>query len=121
MWTYSQSTGAMVDPRGQAAGRGYSGLGDAKNQPGEERVKDHGPIPRGLWRIGATHTVIGLGALVMALTPEAGTETFGRSGFLIHADSIQHPGCASHGCIVLPNALRAAIGASPDRQLQVEA
>src|ERR1035438_5538324 len=39
---------------------------------------------------------------VQALTPESGTNTFGREGFLIHGDSVQNPGTASHGCIILP-------------------
>jgi hypothetical protein len=51
--------------------------------------------------------------------PDRGTETFGRSEFRIHGDSIAHPGMASHGCIILPRAVRDAIWRSGDRALEV--
>jgi hypothetical protein len=55
----------------------------------------------------------------MALTPEPGTDTLGRDGFLIHGDSVENPGTASHGCIILPRAVRDQISASGDKQIQV--
>lgn len=39
--------------------------------------------------------------------------------FRIHGDSIRAPGTASHGCIILPRAIRDRIWASGDRALQV--
>jgi hypothetical protein len=51
--------------------------------------------------------------------PDPGTETFGRGEFRIHGDSIAHPGTASHGCIILPRAVRDAIWRSGDRALEV--
>ncbi len=71
------------------------------------------------WHIGPPYDTPTHGPHVMALTPEQGTVTFGRAGFLIHADSISHPGKASCGCIVLSNALRNQISASGDRELEV--
>jgi hypothetical protein len=55
----------------------------------------------------------------MALIPKEGTDTFGRSGFLIHGDSVAMPGTASHGCIILSRDLREQISASGDNQLEV--
>jgi hypothetical protein len=55
----------------------------------------------------------------MHLTPEDGTDTHGRGGFLIHGDSLQHTGSASHGCIILPRPTRMEIAASEDRELEV--
>jgi hypothetical protein len=46
---------------------------------------------------------------------------FGRTGFLIHGDSLQHPGRASNGCIILPRPIRDRIAASGDDQLTVVA
>jgi hypothetical protein len=55
----------------------------------------------------------------MALTPILQTKTYGRSGFLIHGDSIQHPGEASEGCIIMPPDARHRIWASGDDSLHV--
>ena len=118
MWTYNQLTGNLSQD-GQPAGSGYSGMGPGKNNPAMQNVHDTGPIPRGKWHIGPPFDTTTHGPHVMVLTPETGTETFGRSGFLIHADSITHPGKASSGCIVLSHALRLQISSSGDHCLEV--
>ena len=118
MWTYNQSTGALSH-NGQPSGAGYSAMGAGQNNPAMQMVHDVGPIPQGLWQIGPPFDTATHGPHVMALAPEPHTVTFGRSGFLIHADSIAHPGKASCGCIVLSSVLRHMISASGDRQLQV--
>lgn len=100
-------------------GSGYSGFGAGKNNPAMQAVADTGPIPVGQWEIGPPHDTPSHGPYVMALTPSAGTNTFGRSGFLIHGDSIAAPGTASHGCIILGRALREKIWQSGDHQIQV--
>ena len=53
------------------------------------------------------------------MTPDPANEMFGRSGFLIHGDSLMHPGCASRGCIVLARPSREAIAQSGDQDLEV--
>jgi hypothetical protein len=55
----------------------------------------------------------------MRLEPNQQNEMYGRAGFLIHGDSLEHPGTASLGCIVLGRLYREAIWASGDHQLQV--
>jgi hypothetical protein len=120
MWTYHQSSG-LLSRDGEALGTGYSGMGDGKNNPQMEAVHDVGPLPAGNYQIGPAHDTLAFGPHVMALTPSPGNEMFGRAGFLIHADSISHPGRASHGCIVLPLSLRQKISASGDHHLQVVA
>jgi hypothetical protein len=55
----------------------------------------------------------------MALLPCDGTDTLGRAGFLIHGDSVKAPGTASHGCIILPRAIRDRIAVSEDTRLCV--
>jgi hypothetical protein len=128
MWEWRQKTGEIartgdnesnVVAQGVVA-QGYSGFGRGKNNPDYQSVPDVGPIPQGLWTIGGppvdtdTH-----GPYVLHLAPCENTNTFGRSGFLIHGDSLEHPGEASHGCIILPRATRERIWQSNDRQLTV--
>ena len=54
----------------------------------------------------------------MALMP-IGHNAHGRTHFLIHGDSIAHPGDASEGCIALSHAARQAIAISGDTELEV--
>lgn len=122
MWRWDQESGHLW-----AAGladvvyyAGYSGFGPGKNTPAMEAVHDVGPIPRGLWNITelvAHHPT--LGEYVLLLEPCPGTETFGRTVFRIHGDSAAHPGQASHGCIVLPRAVREMIWNSGDHLIEV--
>jgi hypothetical protein len=121
MWTYQQSTGKLTDADGILAATGYSGTGEGKDNGAFQQVHDVGPIPQGLWTIGAPYTDPEKGPIVMALTPSPSTDTFGRSAFLIHGDSITSPGDASKGCIVLSRAARMAIASSNDLLLQVTA
>lgn len=120
MWTFSQSTGELAR-EGKVFGTGYAGLGEDKNVPADQAVVGKGPIPQGQWTIGPAKNNSTLGQHVMELEPKPGTETFGRSGFYIHGDSLQHPGQASHGCIVLAYALREQISFSADIDLTVTA
>lgn len=53
------------------------------------------------------------------LPPEPGTQTFGRTAFRIHGDSISNPGTASEGCIILPPNIRIMIIQSGDTDLKV--
>ena len=48
----------------------------------------------------------------MPLIPSPTNEMFGRSEFLIHGDSLEHPGAASEGCIILPRFTVAYMGVS---------
>lgn len=105
MFTFSQSTGQLQED-GQYKATGYSGSGEGKGNPALQNVPNLGPIPQGVYTISSARDTTTHGPVVMPLTPEADTQTFGRSGFLIHGDSIEHPGCASHGCIILPRPVR---------------
>lgn len=119
MWTYQQSTGNIWDNNGEHVARGYSGAGASKNDPEAQDQQGVGPLPRGLWSIGQPYDSERVGPLALPLTPTADTETFGRSAFLIHGDSIAAPGTASRGCIILPRDVRQRIAASADRLLFV--
>lgn len=124
MWKWDQSAGLLYhDTNGNGQfnviSKGYSGLGEGKNNPSDEQLQGIGPIPCGLWRITDIYNSIATGPTTLCLQPEPGTNTFGRSTFRIHGDSIEHPGQASHGCIILPRAIRQLIWDSNDRFLTV--
>lgn len=124
MWTYQQRTGEFFTGAGELVATGYSGFGADKNQPADESVKNLGPIPEGRYAIGVPQCVAvpgPHGPFVLPLTPLPSNQMFGRDGFLIHGDSIEHPGAASLGCIILPRQVREAIAGSADNQLEVVA
>jgi len=118
-WTYSQKTGELQQD-GEHVASGYSGAGPGKNNPAMQTVPNVGPIPQGDWTItGPPINTVEHGPYVLRLQPEAGTQTFGRSGFLMHGDSKESPGSASHGCVILPRTVREQVWNSGDRDLQV--
>ncbi|MDR3720109.1 MAG: DUF2778 domain-containing protein [Candidatus Acidoferrales bacterium] len=120
-WTYAQKTGELQQD-GKHVANGYSGAGVGKNNPAMQQVPNVGPIPRGDWTIaGPPVNTHDHGPYVLALKPAPTTETFGRSGFLVHGDSIESLGCASHGCVIMPRPVREQVWNSGDRDLKVVA
>jgi hypothetical protein len=118
-WTYNQTTGSLRDPQGQVVAEdGYSGAGQARNNSTMEQMSNVGPIPRGRYRIGNARHSVHTGAVSMDLRPQTGTNTFGRSAFLIHGDNISHT--ASNGCIILRRNIREQINSSTDREIVVQ-
>lgn len=117
-WTYEQSTGRILQD-GVRVAIGYSGAGECKNDPASQDVHNAGPIPRGHYSIGAPCDTMTHGPYVLRLTPDAANDMCGRAGFLIHGDSVVHPGTASEGCIILGRAIREKIWDSGDHDLEV--
>lgn len=120
MIRYTVSSGILSRADGVALGTGYSGQPECRNDPSKCGVHNHGPIPPGRYSIGAPieHTE-SHGPFVLPLTPHPDNEMHGRSGFLIHGDSVAHPGTASQGCIIMGRAVREAVRASGDDELEV--
>lgn len=120
-WTYNSSTGVMLRPDGSKLTTGYSGSPAGKNNPNLESVHNVGPIPRGQWTIGPAYTVDyeGKKPPVMHLIPVKVPNLNGRSGFLIHGDSISAPGTASLGCVIIDHNSRLEIADSLDQDLDV--
>ena len=119
MWTFRVKEGELLHADAHR-GFGYSGAGAGKNNPDFEHIHDVGPIPRGLWLIeGPPTDTLTHGPYVLRLTPTIHTETFGRCGFLIHADSIIIPGSASMGCVILAKFIRIEVWESKDREFMV--
>lgn len=121
MWIYKQATGELRRQNldSPLVATGYAGRGEGKNNTAMENVKNVGPLPRGLYSMGAARTDSLRGAYCIPLTPDKGNDMFGRSDFLIHADSISAPGTASEGCIILAAATRKLLAESKDRWLVV--
>jgi hypothetical protein len=116
-YIYHQQSGKLTLD-GKEVGSGYSGHGDGKNKPDKEAVKNVGPIPRGLYKIGNAREYKKM-PNCFDLTPE-GHDAHGRTEFLIHGDSNTAPGTASNGCIILGPALRKQIADSGIKWLRVE-
>lgn len=119
-WRWKQSTGelfAFGSPQVGAIATGYAGAGSARNNPDYQCVEDLGPIPRGWYEIGAERD--SPAPVTLPLTPDAGNDMCGRSGFLIHADSVARPGWASQGCIILGKSAREKIRDSGATRLEV--
>lgn len=123
MWRYHQKTGDLGHVNDDGAetvvGSGYSGRGEGLNNPAKQDVPGVGPIPRGLWSIGAPYHSPNVGPYTMALRPEPDTVTFGRDAFRIHGDNYHQDQSASSGCIILPRPLRERIHESDDNTLEV--
>ena len=119
MWTYAQKTGNLFHD-GRLVATGYSGNGEGKNDPLMQGVHDCGPIPRGKWTIdGPPVNTVDRGPYVLFLTAGPDTNTFGRSGFHMHGDSVRVPGSGSRGCIVMPRTAREEVWNSGDTDLEV--
>lgn len=121
MWTYQQANG-WLDKDGILVSKTcYSGFDEGLNNPAKEAIPNLGPIPAGLWTISGPPFSGEHGPYCLRLSPKAGTETFGRSAFLMHGDEVEHPGehLASHGCIVADRVTRERVYQSGDVDLEV--
>lgn len=126
-WEYSQSTGQLTYVDNQTGVRtpvatGYSGNGLGLNNPAMQNEPNVGPIPQGTWAVGPQQTnIINSGTpnqvtlpAFMRLTPDPGTNTFNRGGFIIHGDNPARNRTASEGCPVFDRPTRNQIGNSGD-------
>lgn len=120
-WTYTQSSGALSHD-GELIATGYAGIGPGLNNPADQDKPFQGPLPTGSYGIGPVIADGGhLGPYVMALSPWAVNNMFGRSGFYIHGDNQDQNNTASNGCIVLARQWRTMIANSNDTLLVVTA
>jgi hypothetical protein len=118
MFRYSQTTGELSFG-GHVVGTCYSGHGEGLNNPEMQEVPQTGPIPQGTYTIGPAFTHATKGPFVMELRPDADTEEYGRSGFLMHGDNQALNESGSEGCIVAARPIRVVVASSTDRQLLV--
>jgi type VI secretion system (T6SS) effector TldE1-like protein len=125
-WIFEITTGKLYAPQGNCVAAGYSGgnLGkdpEGKDNPIDEPLKNIGPLPEGLYTLDVPLLQSHLGPFAIPLVPDPANDMFGRDGFYCHGDSLENPGCASEGCVILPRDVREAMWNSPDHQLRVVA
>src|ERR1051325_1433088 len=118
MWTWDQSAGKLSHDE-KLVSKGYAGAGRGLNNPAMQAATGIGPIPAGMWTMTSIGKSANTGPNTIVLEPDPGTNTFGRSAFRIHGDNSSGLRNASHGCIILPLAVRLQIWRSGDRKLQV--
>jgi hypothetical protein len=118
-WIWRQTQGDLLDGSGKIIATGYSGALGFENNPVSQDIHDRGPIPQGSYAIGPPSDTTSHGPYVLPLEPAPENEMYGRSGFLIHGDSKEHPGQSSEGCIILPRAIREIVWNSGDHELHV--
>ena len=114
-WRYEQDTGHIY-LNNVLVGKGYSGKGEGVNCHALQNIPNVGPIPVGAWTIGPPFFSETHGPYCL---PLAARTWQARWGFLIHGDSIGHPGQASEGCIILTREVRMKIWNSGDHDLEV--
>jgi hypothetical protein len=123
---YRQGTGELFD-EDTLISTGYSGHGEGKNNTEMQDRHDVGPLPCGVWTMHRAEHVDAPGPhgpFTLRLTPNEGTDTFGRDSFLCHGDSKEHPGDASLGCMIQARKIRERLDAAVeagDDQLTVTA
>jgi hypothetical protein len=118
-WTFKIEEGKILEPLGSILSNGYAGHGVGVNNIFDEAIKDVGPIPEGFYHMGKWYDDPEKGKIVCHLIPFPETQTYGRGGFMIHGDSILHPGQASLGCLIAPYNTRFEMSQSEDQVLQV--
>ena len=118
MFSYNQKTGEIRDSFGKLIGVGYSGKNEGKNNPDMQDIHKVGPIPCGYYTIDSERDTVHHGPYALPLIPDEANEMFGRSEFLIHGDSIEHPGMASEGCIIAAKAIRVLMNTIQDHRLE---
>lgn len=100
MWTYVQRTGNLYDKNGILAFTCYAGNGEGLNNPEMQNVHGVGPLPCGLYTLGAPYNNPKTGIYTLALIPDPGNTMFDRADFRYHGDNGKGNHSASEGCIV---------------------
>lgn len=122
MKTYVQRTGNLYNKNGMLIWTGYSGHSTGLNNPDMQSEHGFGPLPCGIYTIGAPFTSEHTGANAMRLIPDPGNKMFGRGDFEIHGDNDKADKSASNGCIVKsPAAVRLMAWNDGDHVLRVVA
>jgi hypothetical protein len=120
-WLYIQNSGSLYRADGFKTANGYAGCGEGLNNPDLQNVPKIGPIPVGIYSIGAPVDHPRLGKFSLPLIPDPANEMFGRDDFFCHGDSVHYEGqhVASEGCIIMPRLIREKMWNSEDHILKV--
>lgn len=126
IYTYEQCSGKLFDGSGEFIGVGYAGGNCGKNpegvnNPAMQEMRSVGPLPQGLYSLGAVVEGSHLGVFAIPLMPDPANEMFGRSAFYCHGDNKLGNQSASEGCIIMPPSIRRMIYAGIDSKIRVVA
>lgn len=117
--TFEITTGQLRS-KGLLIGTGYSGAPGFVNDPTTCDLKDKGPLPPGIYTMGALCQEPVLGPDCIPLTPDPTNEMFGRGSFFIHGDdAAKPPWSSSEGCIVMGREIREQLAQDVDHILRV--
>lgn len=132
MFRYQVKTGILINSGNAVIGKGYSGHGEGLNNPAFEQLHDIGPTPRGIYiaeliadKDGNPIDYKHKSAPVFRLIPEPETNTFGRSGFLMHGHEKgeiigkSETENSSLGCMVQEHATRVQVMIATDKRIHV--
>ena len=120
MWIYEIVNGRLSRDNALLTS-GYSGASGSVNDPTKTNLGFVGPIPEGQYTMAQPVDTEEHGPYAIALIPDPANQMFGRYGFMMHGDSLQHPGQASDGCIIIARFAREYCWNSEDHQLKVVA
>ena len=110
-YTYTRYWGIFTVP-GEAPGAeklvgyGYSGAVMALNDIHKSNIEMVGPLPAGTYVIENVYDDSRRGNHTCVLRPHPDNKMYGRSGFLIHGDTLSESHNASDGCIITTFAVR---------------
>jgi len=102
--------------------KGWAGRFSGKGNPKLESAHGIGPLPCAYYTLDSwEENHLKLGKMVAHLTPDPGSQMWGRDGFYIHGPSNDPSeyGNESMGCIVEPHPQRQAIKDTGDMRLRV--
>jgi hypothetical protein len=123
MWTFNISAGSLSKDGIMLDRDVYSGaFPEGFNDPSKTAIENVGPIPEGDYDFtGMPFTDAEHGPYVLKIVPRAGTEMFGRSGFLLHGKPLPPKDirCGSEGCICACLQTRVRVYQSGDSWLRV--
>lgn len=115
-----QISSGLVSQDAACIGSAYSGAPGHVNNPADVALKAQGPIPPGIYHIGAPINDPQLGIFCLPLTPAPQNVMYGRGGFFVHGDNASKPPqSSSEGCIVTDHATRVLISRDPDELIEV--
>lgn len=123
MWTFNISAHQLLKDGILVDSDIYSGaFPEGFNDPSKIELHNVGPIPVGLWKIcGPPFSTKEHGPYVLRLEPEPTTNTFGRTGFLLHGKPLppKDSRSGSEGCICAGPDTRRRVYQSADTKLEV--
>lgn len=116
-WGCFATTNPETSPSGKEIGFigfGYSGHEANLNDIHKQNLEGIGPLPSGRYIIDLVYDDVKRGSYTCRLKPDLLNNMYGRSGFLIHGDTMAQAHAASDGCIIAPRWVRMLFAVSDE-------